>query len=136
MPAVVDATPPPPAAKGLSPRVVSVLVAVYGLVVAAGGVAGYLTKGSIPSLVAGGGFGLALVLLAPANRRRVRGPAAVAVMALLLAVAAVMAELWIQTGSPLPAAPLVFLSLGLALVVFGSWRAGGTVPSRGDGPAG
>ena len=35
----------------------------YGLLVALGGVMGFLLKGSIPSLAAGGGSGLALMLL-------------------------------------------------------------------------
>ncbi len=45
---------------------------VFGLITAASGVSGYVTKGSLPSLIAGGALGLLLIaggLLVPGNWR-------------------------------------------------------------------
>ncbi len=54
----------------LSAKIAAVLAALYGLVSIAGGTLGYVNKGSVPSLVAGGIAGVLLLLCAAGTARK------------------------------------------------------------------
>src|ERR1051326_6640592 len=94
-------------------RRLSAFVILYGVLVGSGGVLGYVSKGSIPSLAAGGGLGLLLVAAGVGMLRRSTF-AARAAQWLVLAVVAVMAERLISSGGVIPAVPVIATGLALS----------------------
>ncbi|CAE7319667.1 FAX6 [Symbiodinium sp. CCMP2592] len=84
-----------------------------GAIVAAGGVAGYASKRSVPSLVAGGASGLALIACGQTGRFR----AAAAISAVLMMI---MGGRFAKTGKPMPAGLVALLSA--AGLCFNVWK--------------
>jgi uncharacterized membrane protein (UPF0136 family) len=93
---------------------------VFGLLTIAGGVMGYVSKGSVPSIVAGVISGLLLLLAAfllPGNAAAGLGIALV--VSLLLAGRFVPA--FLKTGSAMPAGLMSFLSLVGVVFAIVAW---------------
>jgi uncharacterized membrane protein (UPF0136 family) len=105
----------------MSPRLLSVLVAVAGVFVIAGGAAGYPSKGSVVSLMAAGGAGLAWLACAVGIARG-RAGASPAAMAVAVVLAAAMGWRWASTGSAMPALPVVALSVAVFVLLLTARR--------------
>ncbi|CAE7944181.1 FAX6, partial [Symbiodinium sp. KB8] len=81
--------------------------------VAAGGVVGYAAKRSVPSLVAGGASGLALIACGQTGRFK----SAAAISAVLMMI---MGGRFAKTGKPMPAGLVALLSA--AGLCFNAWK--------------
>ncbi len=93
---------------------------VFGLLTIAGGVMGYVSKGSMPSIIAGSVSGLALVgaaFLLPHNA--VAGLAIAALVSILLAGRFVPA--FIKTGAIMPAGVMSVLSVIGIIMAIVAW---------------
>jgi uncharacterized membrane protein (UPF0136 family) len=96
----------------MSPRALSALVAIAGLLVIAGGAVGYLSKGSLPSLIAAGAAGLVWVVCAVGIARgRPWGSTVAMAVAVLLALA--MAWRWASGASIAAALPVIAISIAV-----------------------
>jgi uncharacterized membrane protein (UPF0136 family) len=95
---------------------------IFGLLTIAGGIMGYVSKGSVPSIVAGvisGALLLVAAFLLPGNV--VAGLAIAGVVSVLLAGRFVPA--FIKTGSMMPAGMMSFLSvIGIVFAVAAWFR--------------
>ena len=98
-------------------RAVPFFVLLFGVLVAGGGVVGWLVKGSVASLVSGGAIGVLLVASGVGMLRR-SAFSAKAAQWLVLATVAVMAERLIRTGGIVPAVPVIAAGLGLSYVLY------------------
>ena len=93
---------------------------VFGLLTIAGGIIGYVSKGSMPSIIAGSIAGLALLaaaFLLPGYV--VAGLALAAVVSILLAGRFVPA--FIKTGAPMPAGMMSVLSVLGVIMAIVAW---------------
>ena len=99
----------------------AIVVLVYGALVALGGVIGYAKAQSKPSLYAGIGFGLALLmsgyLMWQGDRRAVPGALVLSVLLLL-----VMGSRYILTRKFMPAGLVTLLSLVAIVLLAMAWR--------------
>lgn len=119
-------------------RLLPSLTVAYGVLVAAGGTYGFVARGSVPSLAAGGGLGL---LVAVAGLLLARGAARARPVACVLValVALAMAERLWRTGGLFPALPVIVLGVPLAVALArrpGPSARGGGAPGAPDGPSG
>ncbi|MBW4538926.1 MAG: TMEM14 family protein [Myxacorys chilensis ATA2-1-KO14] len=94
------------------------LIVVYGLLVAIGGVIGYVKAGSKVSLISGLGSGVALAIAAYTTTQNPSTGLSLAVFiaAFLLIVFAIR---WIKTKKMMPAGMMAILSL-VAVILFGA----------------
>ena len=93
---------------------------VFGLLTIAGGVMGYVSKGSLPSIIAGSVCGVLLVVAAfllPTHAAL--GLALAGIVALLLAGRFVPA--FVKTGSLMPAGLMSFLSVIGVIMAVAAW---------------
>jgi uncharacterized membrane protein (UPF0136 family) len=100
----------------MSPRLLSILLAIAGVVVMAGGAAGFASKGSVESLVVAGTAGLVWLTCAVGLTRR-RAWAAPTAMAVGVVLALAMGWRWASTGSVMPALPVIALSVAVVVVL-------------------
>ena len=97
----------------------------YGLALALGGVAGFASKGSLPSLIAGTGSGGALLAIARASMKhhketgRQSAATAMASLAVSAVVTMAMAKRYHDTGKVMPAG--VVGAMSLAMDAFFLW---------------
>lgn len=96
-------------------RLAQTVLLIYGVVLAAGGVMGYVAAGSLPSLVAGLVSGAAAVAAGLAVTRY-RPQALAAGLLVALAVGAMMLSRYLQSGALMPAGMAVGASAITALV--------------------
>ncbi len=89
------------------------LLVVYGVILILGGLMGYLKAKSLPSLVAGAGCGIIALLLAYYYPWHF-APHAALLLSLFLIV--IMGRRYLRTRKPMPALPIVVLSLIVAVV--------------------
>jgi len=89
------------------------LLYLYGVLLIIGGSMGYAKAKSVPSLVAGVVCGLIALLLGYEYTWRFAPPAA---LVLALALIFIMGRRYLNTRKPMPALPIVVLSLVVALV--------------------
>lgn len=88
------------------------LLYVYGTILIIGGVMGYVKANSVPSLVAGGVCGIVALLLGYYYTWQF-APEAALLLSILLIV--IMGRRYLRTRKPMPALPVVVLSLIVAI---------------------
>ncbi|EDS37647.1 conserved hypothetical protein [Culex quinquefasciatus] len=90
---------------------IDVVGIIFALLVAAGGIFGYVKAGSLPSLIAGVLFGILLGVGAYFNS--IEQPIPLIQIILLVLLAAMMGFRWIRTGNFMPPGIIVVLSLAV-----------------------
>jgi uncharacterized membrane protein (UPF0136 family) len=100
----------------MATKTVAILVALAGLFVIGGGAMGYVSKGSVESLIYAGAAGVLWLVCAFAIGAQVAWGRPVAI-AVGLVLAAGMAWRWIGGASAMPALPVIAISLAVVAVV-------------------
>jgi uncharacterized membrane protein (UPF0136 family) len=122
----VDApTPSPSPSPAKAGRLAPSFTVLYGALSAAGGAIGWFKKGSLGSLLGGGGLGLVLVVAGLLMFRGVRRAWTVAQGA-TLAVVSVMLYRLITAGGIVVTVPVIAAGLGLSFVI---WSEQPTAPT-------
>src|SRR5688572_28763585 len=98
----------------MTPRLLAVLVGIAGVLVIAGGVVGYVSKGSIASLIAAGSAGLVWIACGLAISR---GLAWGRTLAMAVAVVLAIAMGWRWASGAAAAAALPVIAISVAVLV-------------------
>jgi uncharacterized membrane protein (UPF0136 family) len=108
-------------------RIAPAFTVVYGVLSTVGGAIGYFKKGSLGSLLGGGGLGLVLIVAGLLMFRGVRRAWTTAQWA-TLGVVSVMIYRLVTSGGIVVTVPVIAAGLGLSFVIWSEQPSGPTLP--------
>ena len=101
----------------MTPQFAQIVLLIYGILVAAGGIMGFAKAGSVPSLAAGVGFGVLAVVGAAVSKYGAQRPGLILGALAALVVMGAMGSRFAKSRTFMPAGLTLILSLVTLVIV-------------------